>query len=51
MLLGVSLMNKRSTIYFDPELHKALAIKALMAGESLNAYCRNILRQNVLLNS
>ncbi len=28
----------------DPELHKALAISAPRAGESLNAYCGRLLR-------
>ncbi|SLM30628.1 HicB family protein [Desulfamplus magnetovallimortis] len=32
----------------DQELHKALAIKALQANESLNSFCANILRKTVL---
>ncbi|MBC8376140.1 MAG: toxin-antitoxin system HicB family antitoxin [FCB group bacterium] len=31
----------------DSELHKALAIKAMSANESLNIYCQKILKQSV----
>lgn len=31
----------------DPELHKALTIKAINAGESLNNYCRKMLKRAV----
>ena len=31
----------------DPELHKMLTVKALNAGESLNNYCRKLLRRSV----
>ena len=30
----------------DPELHKMLTVKALNAGESLNNYCRKLLRNS-----
>ena len=50
MLLGVSLMNKRSTIYFDPELHKALRMKAASTGRSVselvNEAVREVLRED-----
>ncbi len=31
----------------DPELHKTLTVKALNAGDSLNSYCRKILKREV----
>ena len=35
----------------DPELHKALAIKALNAGESLTVFCNKILQENVFIKT
>ena len=35
----------------DSELHKALAIKAMGANESLNVYCQKILKQSVITHS
>lgn len=34
-------------IRIDPELHKALTVRALNAGESLNNYCRKMLKRAV----
>ncbi len=43
-------MNKRSTIYFDPELHKALRMKAASTGRSVselvNEAVREVLRED-----
>ncbi len=32
----------------DPDLHKAITVKALNEGESLNNYCRKILKKSIL---
>gem|GEM_PF-61592 len=42
---GVSPMNKRSTIYFDPELHKALRIKAVQTERSISDLVNDAVRQ------
>lgn len=36
---------KRSTIYFDPELHRALRIKAATSHQSVSEIVNNALRQ------
>jgi len=41
----VSPMNKRSTIYFDPELHKALRIKAVQTECSISDLVNDAVRQ------
>jgi len=38
-------MNKRSTIYFDPELHKALRIKAVQTERSISDVVNDAVRQ------
>jgi len=38
-------MNKRSTIYFDPELHKALRIKAVQTERSISDLVNDAVRQ------
>jgi len=38
-------MNKRSTIYFDPELHKALRIKAANTERSISDLVNDAVRQ------
>lgn len=35
----------RFVLRVDRELHQALAVRAMNAGESLNSYCRRILKQ------
>lgn len=37
-------MNKRSTIYFDPELHKALRIKAANTERSISDLVNDAVR-------
>ncbi len=39
---------KRSTIYFDPELHAALRIKAVETNTSLSALVNEAVRQVIL---
>ncbi|MCK4598302.1 CopG family transcriptional regulator [Candidatus Bipolaricaulota bacterium] len=41
----MSPMNKRSTIYFDPELHKALRIKAVQTERSISDLVNDAVRQ------
>jgi len=41
----VSLMKKRSTIYFEPELHKALRIKAANTERSISDLVNNAIRR------
>jgi len=38
-------MNKRSTIYFEPELHKALRIKAASTERSISDLVNDAIRQ------
>jgi len=38
-------MNKRSTIYFEPELHKALRIKAAKTERSISDLVNDAIRQ------
>lgn len=38
-------MNKRSTIYFEPELHKALRIKAASTERSISELVNDSVRQ------
>jgi len=38
-------MNKRSTIYFDPKLHKALRIKAVQTERSISGLVNDAVRQ------
>ena len=38
-------MNKRSTIYFEPELHKALRIKAANTERSISDLVNDSVRQ------
>ncbi len=38
-------MNKRSTIYFEPELHKALRIKAANTERSISDLVNDAIRQ------
>ena len=37
----------RFVLSVDKELHQALAIRAMNEGESLNSYCRKILKKAV----
>jgi predicted HicB family RNase H-like nuclease len=37
----------RFVLRVDRELHRAIAIRAMRAGESLNSYCQKILKQAV----
>ena len=41
----MSELSKRSTIYFDPELHRALRIKAASSHQSVSEIVNNALRQ------
>jgi len=45
MLEEVSLMNKRSTIYFEPELHRVLRLKAASTGRSISELVNEAVRQ------
>ena len=45
MLHEVSLINKRSTIYFEPELHKALRMKAANTERSISDLVNDSVRQ------
>jgi plasmid stability protein len=38
-------LSKRSTIYFDPDLHRALRIKAATSHQSVSEIVNNALRQ------
>ena len=38
-------LSKRSTIYFDPDLHRALRIKAAMTHRSVSEIVNDALRQ------
>ena len=40
-------MNKRSTIYFEPELHKALRIKAANTERSISDLVNDAIRQTL----
>jgi plasmid stability protein len=37
-------MTKRSTIYFDPEIHTALRVKAAHAGRSISHLVNEVVR-------
>lgn len=41
----MSEMSKRSTIYFEPELHRALRIKAAVSHQSVSEIVNNAIRQ------
>jgi plasmid stability protein len=41
----MSELSKRSTIYFDPELHRALRLKAAETHRSVSEIVNNALRQ------
>ena len=45
MLHGVSPMNKQSTIYYEPELHKALRMRAASTGRSISELVNEAVRQ------
>jgi hypothetical protein len=34
----MSVLNKRATIYFDPDIHKALKIKAAVTNKSISEF-------------
>ena len=38
-------MNKRTTIYIDPSLHRALRLKALETGQSISQIINDAVRQ------
>ena len=38
-------MAKRSTIYFDPEIHKALRVKTAHTGHSISYLVNEVVRQ------
>ncbi|MBN1448282.1 MAG: CopG family transcriptional regulator [Bacteroidetes bacterium] len=38
-------MNKRTTIYLDPPLHRALRLKALETGQSISEIINDAVRQ------
>jgi len=39
-------MNKRSTIYFEPDLHRVLRIKAASTGRSISALVNEAVRED-----
>ena len=40
-------MNKRSTVYFEPEIHKALRLKAASTEQSISDLVNNAVRQSL----
>lgn len=40
-------MNTRTTVYFEPELHKALKIKAAQTGQTVSEILNQLLRLNL----
>jgi len=38
-------MNKRATIYFEPDLHRVLRIKAVSTGRSISALVNEAVRE------
>lgn len=40
-------MSKRTTIYFDPELHRALWLKAMLAGRSMSDLVNEAVRHSL----
>lgn len=43
----MSPLNKRATVYFDPEIHKALKIKAAETSRSISEIVDDALRQEL----
>ncbi|MFT5193679.1 MAG: hypothetical protein ACI9EW_003883 [Cellvibrionaceae bacterium] len=43
-MLNMAELTKRSTVYFDPDLHKALKIKAAIDNQSLSEIVNNAVR-------
>jgi plasmid stability protein len=43
----MSELSKRSTIYFDPELHRALRLKAAVSHRSVSEIVNEALRQSL----
>ncbi len=43
----MSILNKRSTIYFDPEVHRALKIKAATTSKSISELIDDAVRQEL----
>ena len=44
----MSTMTKRSTIYFDPALHRALRIKAAETSKSVSDLVNDAVRENLM---
>ncbi len=44
----MSTMTKRSTIYFDPVLHRALRVKAAETSKSVSDLVNDAVRQNLM---
>jgi hypothetical protein len=43
----VSILNKKATIYFDPNIHKALKIKALSNSRSISELIDDVVRREL----
>jgi len=43
----MSVLNKRATIYFDPEVHRALKIKAAVTSRSISELINDAIRHEL----
>ena len=44
----MSILEKRATVYFDPDIHKALKIKAAETGRTISEIIDDAVRQELL---
>ncbi len=47
----MSTMTKRSTIYFDPALHRALRVKAAETSKSVSDLVNDAVRENLMADA
>ena len=43
--MGMTIQAKRATVYLDPELHKALRLKAVETSRSISALVNNAIKE------
>jgi len=43
----MSALNKRATVYFDPDIHKALKIRAALTSESISEFIHHAVKQEL----
>jgi hypothetical protein len=43
----MAILNKRATVYFDPDIHRALKIKAATTSRSISEIIDSVIRQEL----